>query len=494
MPSIASVQATTSGRRSAGPRYILLFVPCLAAWLFYQVPLVSYAIAWSGSWVILGLSMTGYIKPLPNDRPVHRQVVRPLFLLQAIFAAYYCLTSVFYVWDLMSGATVAVPLDRELRYVAAAQRYYLLGHAAFVTGILAAMDYERSGTWTFRSTVRRSTLVLALAAGAFLIAVVLSQIPGLGQFVGKLRRIAGIGAILGFALAIRDTDWTIALVGGAAFGAALISALLSGWKEEIIVVVGLLPVFLFPKYKRGAIVLGAAAVLFLATVVPAYNSVFRQLSWSQELDAQQAAITAYEQIKTGQVEVGQQGWHFLTSRASEIKHFVDYVEHTPNERPYYGLSIVEQSVYNIIPRVFWPEKPSMEALAMERAYENQVAFRASGVSAKPQSIADGYLSGGTFGVFLTGLILGLLASWGSRLSERWFGGYLIGGQVVFLGLFEVLVTTNSFEFLVNNVFWSFVLLVLLFFGLQFLGLLQPTYGPSARREESLGRAPSPTRV
>lgn len=485
MSSVApQVQRGLFSGRAAGEKYLLLYVPCLVAWFLAPFPLVSYWVAWGGSWFILALSMTGRITPLPGDRPFHRQVVRPLFLFQALFAAYFCLTSVFYVWDLLSGAAAVGGLSTELRHVAAAQRYYLLGHAAFVTGILVAMDYRRSGAWSFETTLRRSTFVLTLAAGALVVAVVLNQIPGLGQFVGKLRRVAGIGAILGFALAIRDADWTIVLIGGGAFGIALVFALLSGWKEDIFAIVALLPIFLYPKYERGAILLGAVGLVFLATVIPAYNSTFRQLHWRQDIEAQEAAVTAYEQITAGEINLEEEAWRFLSGRASEIKHFVDYVQHTPSQRPYYGLSIIEQSLYNIIPRVFWPEKPSMERLAMQRVYENRVVPTTSGVSAKPQTIIDGYLSGGIFGVFLTGLILGLLASWASRLCERWLGGYEIGGQVVFLALFSSLVTTNSYEFVTNNVFWSFVLLTLMFLVLHYLGVLRPEHSSKRSRPRS----------
>ena len=99
---------------------------------------------------------------------------------------------------------------------------------------------------------------------------------------------------------------------------------------------------------------------------------------------------------------------------------------------------------------------------------------------------DGYLSAGALGVFVTCVILGLVASWTSRFAEAWFGGYIIGGQVVYTSLFNSLVLVNSFEFMTNSVFWSFVLMMMLFLGLRVFGILQPAGVPA-------GMKPPPSR-
>ncbi len=456
--------------------YAGLYAPPLLAWLLVAAPVVSYAVAWAGSLWILWFSMTGRVRSLPADRTWKQQIFRPLFITQAMFAGYLCLTSVFYVWDsvFLSGGGPLGRAATDIEYLAAAQRYAVLGHAALVHGILATMDYRRSGEWTLSVNLSLPRLFLAAGVGAVGLAFVFAQLPGLGQFVGKLRAIAAVAGILGFAYALRRGDGLMIGAGLVLYGWILVESFLSGWKEAPIVAIGLLLFALYPKYKRTVTVASIGALLFLVSVLPAYNSTFRQLNWNQGIAAEQAATEAIERIKTGRVDLGATAWDFLTGRLTLIDQVAQYVEHTPEHRPYYGLSIVEQGVQSVIPRVFWPEKPITEQVVMTRVYENEVVRPASTASAKPPIIVDGYLSGGAFGVLLACFLLGCVAGWASRVAERWFGGYEIGGQVVYLGLFGTTVLTASIEFLMNSLFWAFVLMGLLAFGLWLAGLLQWT--------------------
>jgi hypothetical protein len=360
----------------------------------------------------------------------------------------------------------------DIQYIAAAQRYSVLAHGALVHGILATMDYRRSGEWTLSTRLPLPRLILAGGGGALVLMYVVGQMPGLGQFVVKLRALAVVATILGVAYALRQRDGPVIGVGLVLYGWILVESFLSGWKEAPIIAIGLLLLALYPKYKRTVAVAGVGALVFMISVLPAYNNAFRQLNWNQNVEAEQAAQEAFERIETGQVDLGASAWDFLTGRFTLINHFAQYVEQVPEHRPYYGLSIAQQGFQSIIPRVFWPEKPVTERMAMERVYENHVVAPASGASAKPSVIADGYLSGGALGVFLVCFLLGSVASWASHLAERWFGGYEIGGQVVFVGLFAGAFLTASIEFLMNSLFWSFVLMGLLGFGLWLVGVLQ----------------------
>ena len=125
---------------------------------------------------------------------------------------------------------------------------------------------------------------------------------------------------------------------------------------------------------------------------------------------------------------------------------------------------------------------------MERVYENGVVSASSGASVKPSVIADGYLLGGALGVLLACLMLGWVAGMASRLAERWFGGYEIGGQIVYVGLFGATLLTASIEFLMNSVFWAFVLMGLLAGGLWLTGLLHRTNPHTARPSSAPARA------
>jgi hypothetical protein len=218
-------------------------------------------------------------------------------------------------------------------------------------------------------------------------------------------------------------------VGFVLYGWILLRALLSGWKEQVIVVTGLLLVILYPKYKRTVTITGGGVLLLLISVLPAYNQTFRQLNWNQGVEAEQAAYEAIERIEAGQVNPAETAWGFLTGRLSRVQMFAEYVEHTPSHHPYYGFSIIEQGIESIIPRVFWPGKPVLEEVAMRRVYENQVSSRASSASVKPPLLIDGYLSGGAIGVLI------LLFTGYVEFSDQTWTSPLIRGVVVLVLVF-----------------------------------------------------------
>jgi len=263
--------------------------------------------------------MSGSIRPIPNDRPIHQQILRPLFLTQITFAGFFCLTSIFHVWSLLNSPDVGswYAVDQFQR-VAAAQRYYVLGHAAFATGLLLAMDYRASGTWTFNLSLSPPRLALALSLTAFALSFVVSQIPGLGQFAVKLRYLAAVSSVLSFALSIRKGDGLVMAVSGVAYFYALGQSFLSGWKHQILAIIGLLLVFLYPYYRRTVTLSGIAVVLFAATLLPAYNGVFRQLNWQGDVSAQRAATQSVALVASGEIDISEKSWEFLEGRATEI--------------------------------------------------------------------------------------------------------------------------------------------------------------------------------
>jgi len=82
-------------------RYLLLFIPWLLALLFKDYYILSYLIAWLGSFFIFYLTFTGKVRPLPHDLSFSNQLMRPIFLIQIIFAGYMCCTSIFYFLDVL---------------------------------------------------------------------------------------------------------------------------------------------------------------------------------------------------------------------------------------------------------------------------------------------------------------------------------------------------------------------------------------------------------
>ena len=457
-------------------RYGLLFIPYVLAVLLDRSPSASYLVAWSGSFWILYLTLSGTIKPLPGGRSLARQLFRPIGLTQLMFAGYTALTSIFYFLDLngyfyLSHNPLDVASPQNIALAAEAQRYYVLAHAAFATGVLLAMDYRRSGEWSLQASLSRPWLLLYLAGGLFVGAQALNVIPGLGQVQGRLETLAFVASVLSLAVSIVQGRGILIAASGAVYGVNLVLALLSGWKSEVLVAFILLAVFLYPAYRRTVTVVAPAVLVVLLAILPTYAGVMRSLSWQGNVKAEKAAQVAFDRVLGDRTSLAETNWQFLTGRLSEIGMFTEYIDHVPDERPYYKFELVEHGLIGIVPRVFWSGKPNMEALASERVYEAGVVNPEMAVSAKPKYVVDAYLSGGPFGVFLGFILYGLMASWASRLAERWFGGYLLGSGLVYTALFKVFWLSNAFEFFFNTVFWSFMVMGALFVGGRMTGFL-----------------------
>src|ERR1700749_665854 len=127
-------------------KIFILFLPWLIALIFQNFLVFSYFTAWLGSFLIFGLTLSGWARPIPKDRAIAEQLMRPIFLVQITFAGYMATTSIFYFLDTMgyiyfhpSGLSMLVDQER-LAGLAQSQRYYCLGHASMVTGILVFMD------------------------------------------------------------------------------------------------------------------------------------------------------------------------------------------------------------------------------------------------------------------------------------------------------------------------------------------------------------------
>lgn len=459
-------------------RYGLLFLPCVIAALLSGSPAFSYAVAWGGSFWIFYLTLFGKIKPLPRGSSLERQLFRPIGFTQLFFVGYTAVTSIFYFVSLQGCyyfdcSAFAASSSHRLELVAAAQRYYILGHASLATGMLLFMDYPRSGEWTMQWRGERVWLLLYISGGVLLASQVLKFVPGMGQVQVRLSGLAMVASVLSFALAlIRRRPW-LAIVTGAIFVVNLYEAFLSGWKGAVLVLFVLLGAFLYPVYKRTVVAVLPAVLAVLLFILPTYGNLFRSANWYGNMSEQQAAQAVVERMSEMRIErLKRDSWHLLTRRLSLVSQFADYIEEVPSRRPYYGLSIVENGVMSIVPRVLWPEKPSLEQMAMKRAYEIGVISRKSRTSAKPPFIVDAYLSGAGMGVALALLLFGILTTLISRLAERWFGGYFYGG-LMYLGMFPIFWEGNAFEYFFNELFWGMLIMWGLFVGGRMIGVIVP---------------------
>jgi uncharacterized membrane protein len=438
-------------------RFIVLYIPWLLASVLQSDALLSYFIAWIGSFLIFGMTLTGWVKAIPGDRSFSEQLMRPLFIMQIIFAGYMSCSSIFYFINLLGYTdfhqTSLGTIDNREKLILAAQcqRYYCLGHAAFVTGILVCMNYPKKQKYY----IERNTLANLLMRVAFVsypVSLIFTKIPGLAQFYFQFSSLSFIAGTLALAFAIPLKKSLNTALCGLLYLFNLYSAFTSGFKEPIIVSVLVLGVFLYPNYKKLVLVTFGPILLLGFVFLPAYVSSFRGAAWADNADADESAQIALDAT----LNETNSNWSFLVYRLSEMDMFTTFVESTPKNVDYYGTQLLKQSAIAIVPRVFWPGKPMTEELIMERVYDAGVVNRLSNVSAKPAYIVDGYLSGGLIGIFLSLFAYGAIAQLISVKAEQLFGGYILGTALIFSGLFQSFWRGLAFEFLINSIFWSFI--------------------------------------
>ncbi|OOQ58087.1 exosortase Y-associated Wzy-like protein [Mucilaginibacter pedocola] len=439
-------------------RYIALFIPWILASLFSSDAYLSYWIAWLGSFVIFFLTLTGWVRPIPTDRPIGSQLMRPMFIMHIIFAGYTCCTSIFYFFSVLGYDEFQAPLgaftiDKDkLELTAQCQRYYCLGHAAFISGLLMFMKYPKKQKYYIEKT-SLATLLLKIALISLPLSNILTKIPGLSQFSIQFSALSFIAGTLALAFAIPLKKTVNTVICGILYVFNFYISLTSGFKEPIIISVLVLGIFLYPNYKKLVLITFVPALFLLFIVLPAYVNNFRATAWSGDASADDAA---QQSLDVALESDNTTTWAFLTIRLSEIDMFTNFVKSTPETVDYYGTKLLEQSAIAIVPRIFWQGKPITEDLVMERVYNAGVVNKNSKVSAKPAYIVDGYLSAGTFGVFLSMFLYGAIAQLISNKAEELFGGYILGTALIFSGLFQIFWRGLSFEFIINSVFWDYM--------------------------------------
>ena len=285
----------------------------------------------------------------------------------------------------------------------------MLGHAALAHGLL--FFYKSDIKEKYTPTVANwPALFIRIAIICIPVGIFFQNVNGLAQFAVAAEGLSFVAATLAFAIAIPQRKIPVILLSGALYGFGLAQALVSGFKEPVIVSVIMMGILLYPFYKRTVVVVFIPLMLFLFMVLPTYVNTFRQQSWGNDQHEDAAKSQALQKVRdelSGD-NLKKTNWIFLTTRISEIEMFVKYRKGV-EKHGFYRLQIVKQSLLSIIPRFLWPGKPVTENLAMERAFDNNIVDRIARVSAKPAFLVDGYLSGGAFGVWLSLFLYGAIA-------------------------------------------------------------------------------------
>jgi len=468
---------------------ISLYIPWVISVIVQGSPAVSYWIAWLGSFFIFYQTWFSSSRFILPDFPLYKQIMRPIFLQQLVFAGFMCCTSVFYFVD--NIGFVLFPdlkhLDSQLLQSSAAliakcQRLSLLAHAALVTGILLVQQKHMQDRplYIFSGKPPYSNRIMWISSTTLLLSIAMQRIPGLSQFSIGLYSVAVFSGAVIFVRGFREARIELLIFGGSIFVANVISSTLSGYKEHIIVNLIIISCLLFPYYKKTVIAISVPGFLLLFYILPTYVSVIRSQSWSGNATAEEARSEAVENIlNQNEEQLNATSWGFLTNRLSEINMFTQYVSTTPEINPYYGNEILFNSLSAIIPRVLWPSKPITEDIAMERVIAAGVVDPLSDVSAKTRPVIDGYLSAGILGIFFYILFLGGISQLLNNLAENLFGGYETGSIIFFNGFFEFMWRGQTMEFMLNSLFWNSVSMFMIFKLLKLIGYIKRTSSKQA---------------
>ncbi|MFD0941978.1 exosortase Y-associated Wzy-like protein [Pedobacter boryungensis] len=450
---------------------ILIYLPWVLSIITQLDPIVSYFVAWSGSFYIFYLTLFSKVKFIPLDLPLTKQVMRPIVLIQLIFAGFMCCTSIFYFMDHMGyeyfNKKSIIPFKvNELTYfIAKCQRMSLLAHAALVTGMI--VQIKQFPIIKHKLNLNLDFFLIWLCVGCYLLGATASKIASVSQFSFGLINISITCSALVFVRGIVQRKRGYIFFGGGLFVFNFLASTLTGYKESIIINVIIISFLLYPYYKKVILTLAIPTIYILLYILPTFASIVRSQAWSGQKTAVEARKAAFNAVLTSDAPlIDETNWGFLTNRLSEINMFAKFVKHIPAERDYYGLEIFKNSLLAIIPRFIWPNKFITESISMERVYEARVAYKGSDVSAKTRPVVDGYVSAGLFGVFISIFLYGWLAQWLCNKAEEWFGGYELGCIVMFNAIFQNLWRGNNFEFLLNNIFYGYIAMYAIFWMLK----------------------------
>jgi hypothetical protein len=459
---------------------IPLYIPWMVAEASQSSPLTSYTIAWLGSFMIFYFTLAAPARGISNVLPVSQQLMRPIILIQIVFAGFMCVTSIFYFLDHLGYEYLTdinsrnFMVNAKTLQIATCQRYGVLGHASLCTGIILTMKPQLQQRYSFRKDP--TELLMPACVIGLLLGDLTNRIPALVQFLLMLNSMAQFTAAVILVKGLHEKRVFMITFGGVVFLFNLISSSLSGYKEGVIVNLLLFVFLLFPHYKKVILLLTLPLAGLALYILPTLAGTIRTQSWLGGDTARDATAEAYLMLMSDDAlnQINTTNWEFLTKRFSEIGMFTTYISAVPENHNYYGFEILRNSLQALVPRAFWEDKPNTEAVSMKRVYDAGVINRLSPASAKTRPIVDGYLSGGTFGVFLSMFVYGLLCQSLCNKAERDFGGYNIGCVIVFNGIFQQLWRGNNFEFIINNIFYGYLLMALIFFCLTQLRILVPT--------------------
>lgn len=445
-------------------KYFIIFIPAIISYIFSSNTLFSFLISWLGSVSLIYYSITGKLQNLPTDRKWSEQLFRPFIYSQILFFGYNAIANIFYFADTLgyyyfekTNAPIDFSLLKKLAHI---QNYVVLAHAVYLCAALPNIKRYDQIKLKYSIQLKQSSyLIYAIALLGLAILLKNSPLSLFASYINSLGLFFGL--FYGITSLKNKTHLPFAI---ALLAYLMFNAVLSGMKENIIVIILFLMVYLYSAYRWKPIIIMAPFILIFAYYYPSLNSTYRVLTWDQGIDQYDAAseVISEEHIKT--LSIQENNWDFLTTRLSEVSMAVSYFDYVPEKRDYYGLDIVYDGLKLLAPRILFPDKGSPDISAMKRATDaGAIQLNVNDyTSAKPQTLPDAYMSGGLIGVVITFFLFGWLTTRLSLWCEKAFGGYEFGSIMVFQSFFSAFNKGGCFENLIGSLFWSIILVYILF--------------------------------
>jgi len=447
--------------------FLLFFLPFIISY-FIKDPTTSYLISWFGSIYLIAFSI--YL----DSKNAKIRFFNPLILSQGLFYGYTAITSIFYFIDQQGYQffeKFSYPNNYEIEALANTQKYIVFSHACYLFGYFL-FKKKKLIIQEYKLNINTNTY-LKLSLGATIFALIFLKTP-FAQLSSYLNIFSTICAVkyLGYSFENRRVFYKAFLY----FLSIMIIGFLSGMKESTLFPLIYLGVILYDKYgvKRTSLVF-IPLVLAYFYFIPTVNGVVRNAAWYEN----KGAIETLDELRDAKIydaeKIKSNNWAFLTTRLSEISMLNRYMESVPMRRPYYGFEIYKYGVQSLVPRFLWPSKQSPDVTAQQRAIENGALVLNSPndfTSAKPQTIADAYMSFGYISIFFTFLVYGFLVHYFYVVLEIKFG-YDLGVSILFYSLFSVLSKGGCFENLFNTIFYGFVLIYITAHIFKRLNIIEP---------------------
>ena len=118
-----------------------------------------------------------------------------------------------------------------------------------------------------------------------------------------------------------------------------------------------------------------------------------------------------EQFKSGEVVRLKSGGPKMTVVDYNLYVIAKLGDVFPEQHDFLGWEIPYLAIIRPIPRAIWPGKPEGLSFSIEDA------VGVKGLTLASSFVGEAYISGGLFGVLLTGLVFGSIAGWWNRLGR-----------------------------------------------------------------------------